>query len=403
MANLLTGDFDAVLQVSAGTINRLLASMHQNAWSKPDTPSFPHSVGVRLGDVVEVDGVRGSAYAQASVPRITLIDGSTDRFHLEVALRIRYVPDPDTEPLPTYIFGTLRADYQLTDIDPSCRGWRKLAADYLWFRVVEGSVKFSGTTGYDSWLMDAVAAAPVDEQAMNDKITRQLAALLVYAYDPAPAHVGPQFRRGSFKTLDQPQGEVSDSPVPWMPFDVPIGGSAVAIPIDLAGGPPLGSVGSLTNVTLAGRDFGLALSVESIMAMVEPAVDGIRQHTSTTTVTFSTAWGAIEESTVYHASVNQASASWLPFGSSAAIQISASGHSHTASILPDFDFSIEEQVHVGFDALYQLFFLWAGSPKVTVNTTSVSGSRRACSTTCARRSKARCCSRRRTPSPSRTC
>ena len=117
--NLLTGDYDAVLQVSASTVNRLLASMHQNDWRNPNTPSFPHSVGIRLGDVVEVDGVRGTAWAQVGVPRITLIDGSTDRFHLEVGLRIRYVPDPGTEPLATYIHGTLGADYELTDIDPA--------------------------------------------------------------------------------------------------------------------------------------------------------------------------------------------------------------------------------------------------------------------------------------------
>src|SRR5205823_12003165 len=74
MANLLTGDYDAVLQVSARTVNRLLASMHQNDWRNPNTPSFPHSVGIRLGDVVEVDGVRGTAWAQVGVPRVTLID-----------------------------------------------------------------------------------------------------------------------------------------------------------------------------------------------------------------------------------------------------------------------------------------------------------------------------------------
>src|SRR2546423_5226993 len=111
MATLLTGDYDAVLQVSAGTVNRLLASMHQNDWRNPNTPSFAHSVGIRLGDVVEVDGVRGTAWAQVGVPRVPLIDGSPDRFHLEVRLRIRYGRDPGTEPLAPYIHGPLGADY----------------------------------------------------------------------------------------------------------------------------------------------------------------------------------------------------------------------------------------------------------------------------------------------------
>ena len=246
MTNLLTGDYDAVLQVSASTVNRLLASMHQNDWRNPNTPSFPHSVGVRLGDVVEVDGVRGTAWAQVGVPRITLIDGSTDRFHLEVGLRIRYVPDPGTEPLATYIDGTLGADYEMADIDPNCRGWRRLASKYLWFRVVEDSVWFRGTTGEDEWLPSLSAAgAGVDEAAVMAKITTQLATLLAITFDPAPQEVGPQFRRGSFKTLDQG---------PDMQDDVPVGGSAVAIPV---GG--MGSVASVANVFVAGRDFALAL------------------------------------------------------------------------------------------------------------------------------------------------
>src|SRR5436190_908218 len=212
MTNLLTGDYDAVLQVSASTINRLLASMHQNDWSNPNTPSFPHSVGIRLGDDVEIDGVRGTAWAQVGVPRITLIDGSTDRFHLEVGLRIRYVPDPGTEPLATYIHGTLDADYELADIDPNCRGWKKLASEYLWFRVVEDSIRFTGTTGEDEWLPTLVGAG-VDEAAILANVTTQLATLLVFTFDPAPQKAGPQFRRGSFKTLDQEPDMQNDVPV----------------------------------------------------------------------------------------------------------------------------------------------------------------------------------------------
>ena len=41
MANPLTGDFEAVLQVSGGTINRLLASMHQNDFAKLDSVGYP--------------------------------------------------------------------------------------------------------------------------------------------------------------------------------------------------------------------------------------------------------------------------------------------------------------------------------------------------------------------------
>jgi hypothetical protein len=354
MANLLTGDYDAVLQVSASTVNRLLASMHQNAWRNPNTPSFPHSVGIRLGDVVEVDGVRGTAWAQVGVPRITLIDESTNRFHLEVGVRIRYVADPDTEPLATYIHGTVGADYELADIDPNCRGWKRLTSKYLWFRVVEDSVWFSGTTGEDDWLLSlAAAGAAVDEAALMAKITTQLATLLAFTFDPAPQEVGPRFRRGSFKTLNQG---------PDMQDDVPVGGSAVVLPVGLSQGPPVGSVNSLTNVLLDNRDFAAAVSREAIMAMVQPALDEIQASTSTTPVTASTAWGYIEITTVYHSWINQNSvtASWVPYGSSAVITISASGHAHTESVLPDFDFDVSLPIHVEFDPGGENLWLWAG-------------------------------------------
>ena len=69
MPNPLTGDFDAVLQISGGTLNRLMASMHQNAFENPKLPSFPHSVRMRIGDDHAYEGVRGLVHAQVSVPR----------------------------------------------------------------------------------------------------------------------------------------------------------------------------------------------------------------------------------------------------------------------------------------------------------------------------------------------
>src|SRR5688572_7954308 len=145
MPNSLTGDFDAVLQISGGTINRLLASMHQNAFANPDLPSFPHSVRMRIGDQDPIDGVRGVVRAQIGVPRIELIHGATDRFIMEVGVRAWYRPDPATEPFPAFIHGTVRAEYRVVDIDPSCLGWSKLAHEYLWIRVVQDSVTFRGT------------------------------------------------------------------------------------------------------------------------------------------------------------------------------------------------------------------------------------------------------------------
>src|SRR5438105_13350946 len=140
MANPLTGDYDAVLQVSGGTVDRLMASIHQNVDAQPPLPSFPHSTTLRLGDDEVIDGVKGTLWAQVGVPRIELVHGADDRFFVEIGIRARYVPDVGSEPLREFINGNVRAEYQLADIDPSCLGWRRGGGDYLGFHVVEDSV-----------------------------------------------------------------------------------------------------------------------------------------------------------------------------------------------------------------------------------------------------------------------
>lgn len=50
MANNLTGDYEAVLQVSVRQINGLLATLHQNGGQPGKSPSFPHrAVNMRVG------------------------------------------------------------------------------------------------------------------------------------------------------------------------------------------------------------------------------------------------------------------------------------------------------------------------------------------------------------------
>jgi hypothetical protein len=49
MANNLTGDFDFVVEVSDATLDRLAATMHQNGFSSPATPSPPHLAYFRIG------------------------------------------------------------------------------------------------------------------------------------------------------------------------------------------------------------------------------------------------------------------------------------------------------------------------------------------------------------------
>src|SRR5258708_599201 len=50
MGNFLTGDYEAVIQVSIRQINGVLATLHQNGEGKVATTTFPHSQPVRVGE-----------------------------------------------------------------------------------------------------------------------------------------------------------------------------------------------------------------------------------------------------------------------------------------------------------------------------------------------------------------
>lgn len=354
MANPLTGDFEAVLQVSGGTINRLLATLHQNAFANAKLPSFPHSVRMRIGDDHAIDGVRGRVDCQISVPRVELIHGATDRFNLEVGVRAWYRPDLGTSPLPAFIHGTVRATYHFQDIDPSCPGWSQHAADHLWIRVIKDTVQFTGTADDDRNPLDSavsvLTANPAAADAANiAKITRQVAGLLATRFEATPHPVSKRFRRGSMRSLN-----------------APIGGSAVATPIGLTG-EPAGDIASINNLLLDGADFAVGVSLDYIMSLVNPALDPIRTFSQTVAVHVHTPWYMPDINTVYHVSVDPPSVEWLPQGNSVVIKIKVHGRATTNSVLADATFDIEQDITLGFDPSVPGFTLSHGTPGVTVH------------------------------------
>ena len=117
MANPSTGDFDAVLQVSGSTINRLMATLHQNAGAKTDhkgtkLPGHPHVVSMRIRPDKSEEWVGGWLNAQLGVPRVSLLDRVTDRFELEFDVRARFFAEDGSAYLPKYIRGVVSATYE---------------------------------------------------------------------------------------------------------------------------------------------------------------------------------------------------------------------------------------------------------------------------------------------------
>ena len=342
MPSSLTGDFEAVLQVSGGTINRLLASMHQNAFANTNLPSFPHSLWIRIGDDHAIDGVRGSLQAQLSVPRVDLIQGATDRFLLEVGARVRYKPDPGTSPFPQFIHGTVRAEYRIEDIDPHCLGWAQRAADYLWIRVAKDSVQFDGTWDDDSsglHVPRSIEELDAEAQATHASITNQVAGLLATTFAATPHRVSKRFRRGSMRSLS-----------------AGIGGSAVAIPIGLSG-EPVGQIASIGSLLLDDADFGIAVSRDYIESAAQPALDGIQglQHSFHASVDLGVGGGAEVD---YSVRVDNATLQWTGMGSYGLITLSLTGQGWCPRLytsgLANIDPPQAKDLRMSFDAAQTL-------------------------------------------------
>jgi hypothetical protein len=359
--NPWTGDFEAVLQVSGRTIDRLLASMHQHAFATRKVPSLPHAAVFRFGDEDRVDGVVGRVRAQIGAPRLELVHGSSHRFGLEVGVRARFTPDPGSAPFPQWIHGTVRAEYRFEDVDPDCPGWRSLADEYIWTRLVDGSVTFAGTAEDDDGF--ALGGGGATSPATLDAVTRQIAALLAGRFAAVPHRVGAGFRPGRMRGLNQPGR-----------------GSAVAIPFALVTG-LAGSMASLDDVWLDGRDFGIAISKDVILGRVQSALDdAVEDLKPQVEVRLDPSVGAfgveVELPTLYldyRTRLTSATAEWAGgtaawLGLSAAlVTITVHGVADTDTPLLDLEFDLVSTIVVQFNAAAQSLSAVATSPDITVH------------------------------------
>jgi len=353
MSSPLTGDFEAALQISGRTVNRLMASLHQNGGSNSKLPSNPHSISLRVGDQHAIDGVRGWVDAQLGPPRIELINGVSDRFNLQVDVRARFLGDPGSTPIPEYIKGIIHAQYRMHAIDRTCPGWKDRAQDYLWFRVVKESVRFTGTAVDDVNLL--VVTALVDEAAVNQRITRQIAALLATTFEPAPHRVSRRFRVGNLRTIS-----------------APLGGSAVALPVSISGSDPVGQISSLKNLFLDGRDFAIALRVEVLLGTVEPMLAELRAVRLNYATTITPVIGPSK--TIHHtARITLATAAWEASGGDhATLRIRVEGVvDSSSSLAPDVTFQVNQPIWVYFDAGGEALTLVAPDPGVAVQARGV--------------------------------
>ncbi len=372
MTNPLTGDFEAVLQVSGATVNRLLASMHQNDGAKPGLPTFPHAIGIRIGDPVPVHGMKGTAYAQVSVPRIDLIHGVSDRFWLEVSIRARYKADPGSVPIPEFIHGVVRAQYQIDNIDPSCRGWQKLAADYLWIRAIGDTVSFTGTAEDDFSGSLMAAAGGIDPATADLRITQLARYLMMHKFEATPHKISRRFRRGSMRSLN-----------------VGTNRSVVSVPIGLTG-EPVGNIASINQDILDASDFGIGINRDVIMGQIQEQLDAIKAtplpgiefyHRTSVDLGFLGGFDVITIKIDWSIGITSATAQWLggsmpipgftfPGG---LISVTIKGQARTSKPVFNWDFDITQLLMLTFDSPSESFVISVvGSADVHVHGTFAS-------------------------------
>ena len=304
MANNLTGDYEAVFQVSVRQINGLLATLHQNgATGSSVFPNFLHSEGnLRVGDVPKyltyeltqfsdwvsnavqsfyvaggapVTGadlvatappglaphfdaalkdiatsvtqvpspgsVRGRAEAQISTPTISVPPGSSDKVVVSVEIRARFVPDLGSAALPEPIHGQLLSTYVVKPREIA--GKRVLTVEVP---TQDDQIVYKDLAGLNA---------------------TQVAALLTHIrhsvrqqFKPKPVDLPADFEFFQFREMG--------------------GGKAIAMPVQLSAGPAPPALHTLTTLFLDPdtTDFAFAVSKEHVTTQFTPALDKLRRH-----------------------------------------------------------------------------------------------------------------------------
>ncbi len=301
MPNALTGDFDAVLLIRVARINALLATLHQNGADEDASPTFPHSVRLRIGDPPRGGGrdfgdlaemvneiprgggsrgggsfldtvppgarraleaalaalqdarvaepstltVRGTVQAQLSAPSISLPAGPASQVAVHVHVRARYVADAARVALPEPLHGRITATYRartkrLTSFDPVKVVLEVEVSDD------DAGIRFEPAPGS--------GLSPFDAELVSVQVRRTL--------------------RETFEPVNVPL----PSETPFARFKGLGGGEALALPIRLT--PPLDlSASALDAVTqnFLGADFSIALAREFVDGRLGPALQGLSQ------------------------------------------------------------------------------------------------------------------------------
>ncbi len=382
MANDLTGDYEAVVQISVRKINGILATMHQNKVNPDASPTFEHSVSrVRVGDLKipkhdtthfakwyagvvrdlretgvlpgdarsvlsekappgvssvlkkgwrdldiirlepAADGaVRGTADVQLSNPTISLAERSIGEVTVHVDVRVHYEPDQGSAPMPEPIHGEVRATYI---IKPKTLGISVGARKAL-------SV---GVSSHDNQIQFIQRSIPSPGTGLSaaevDVISAQVRKVLRDQFVAADVLMPAGFRFTEFIALG---GERDPS-------------QALALPLQLSGSAAAGNINSVNKHLLGGFNFAIAVSKEYVGTFLQAFIDSVK--TSVAALSFTISFTFI--SATYRASISSLNFVWKP----GAMEISGRIELVTGSMAPNGFISFTQRITVELDVASQ--------------------------------------------------
>jgi peroxiredoxin len=377
MANNLTGDYQAVLQVSVRQLDGILGTMHQRRIDTKASPTFPHSHSFHVGDLPSaiaieapryrdwvVDrlkalpleagapiaerrrlvsgaappglavmfdeawkdldlsviepapggGVRGWVHVQLGSPRVSFPAGTTSAVMLHVWIRAVFEPDLGSASLPAPIHGQVRVLYTVGPIT-----------------LPDGRLVLRVRASSDDNQIQFESAATLSA-AQVQQIAAQVRVALRTEFVPADVELDPDFAFVEFKGI-------GGGPT-----------AAVALPLQLAGGPaPAGGLAGVNTHFLGASEFAIAVSKEYVQTFVDSAAATMKE-------------GLVGQGFLgYEPSVGPVVITWK----TGALEISVKVDLKSSTLLPDAWVSLTQSLSVVFQLVPQTVSLVAlGDPQL---------------------------------------
>jgi hypothetical protein len=311
VANPLTGDFDAVLQIAVPAMNALMAVMHERH-AEPIT--LLHSATVRLDD----PGARmaGLASIQFAAPTVSVpAAGARTRVTVHQPVRARYLADAGSAALPAHVHGEAAITIALGHV-----------AD----RRVGGSLelRFDGAALEDIHFTPGSGAARLDAE----QVRQVIAAIRAYvrrALEPVHERLdlAASVRQVDFRTLAHPAHPVLMALASFGRSDLGAGAADGA-----------------SRVLVDDRNgFALAIGAEYARAQLAAALDGhMSFRTTVGTFTEDITLSDVRLDFVPH--VPGTERFGLPPGGFLMLTIRGRAESHLALDIGDFSFTVQQML-----------------------------------------------------------